>query len=87
MTSLGRHAGRPAHVHFFADADGFRHLTTQINIADDPLVNDDFAFGTRDGLAPEIIRENGVARITFDLVLVSSSKGEGERSHRERATA
>jgi catechol 1,2-dioxygenase len=87
MASLGRHAARPAHVHFFADADGYRHLTTQINIADDPLVNDDFAFGTRDGLAPDITRENGVARIQFDLVLVSNSKGIGERSHRERLSA
>lgn len=87
MTLLGRHAARPAHVHFFADADGYRHLTTQINIADDPLVNDDFAFGTRDGLAPDITRENGVARITFDMELVSSTKGKGERSHRERMTA
>lgn len=87
MTLLGRHAARPAHVHFFADADGYRHLTTQINIADDPLVNDDFAFGTRDGLAPDITRENGVARITFDMELVSSTKGMGERSHRERMTA
>ncbi|QDC10631.1 catechol 1,2-dioxygenase [Oceanicola sp. D3] len=87
MTLLGRHAARPAHVHFFADAEGYRHLTTQINIADDPLVNDDFAFGTRDGLAPEITREDGVAKIRFDLELVSSTKGSGERSHRERLTA
>ncbi|MGH1371714.1 dioxygenase [Planktotalea sp.] len=87
MTALGRHAARPAHVHFFADAEGYRHLTTQINIADDPLVNDDFAFGTRDGLAPDITRENGVARIQFDLVLVSNAKGEGARSHRERLSA
>lgn len=84
MTSLGRHAGRPAHVHFFADTDDYRHLTTQINIADDPLVNDDFAFGTRDGLAPDITREDGVAKIEFNLVLVSSVAGEGSRSTRAR---
>lgn len=87
MKDLGRHGSRPAHVHFFADADGCRHLTTQINIADDPLVNDDFAFATRDGLAPDITRENGVATIEFDLVLVSNSKGDGARSSRERLTA
>ena len=87
MTALGRHAARPAHVHFFADVEDYRHQTTQINIADDPLVNDDFAFGTREGLAPEITRENGVARIQFDLVLVSNSKGIGERSYRERLSA
>ena len=87
MTALGRHAVRPAHVHFFTDVEGYRHQTTQINFADDPLVNDDFAFGTREGLAPEITRENGVARIQFDLVLVSNSKGIGERSYRERLSA
>lgn len=85
MTALGRHGSRPAHVHFFADADGYRHLTTQLNIADDPLVNDDFAFGTRDGLTPDIHREGGTARITFDLVLVASDKGgDYVRSGRER---
>lgn len=84
MTALGRDDGRPAHVHFFADAEGYRHLTTQINIADDPLINDDFAFGTRDGLAPEITRKDGVAHIEFNLVLVSSTKGEAIRSGRER---
>nr|AAK33066.1 catechol 1,2-dioxygenase [Pseudomonas putida]AAK50819.1 CatA [Pseudomonas putida] len=29
---LGRHGQRPAHVHFFISAPGFRHLTTQINL-------------------------------------------------------
>lgn len=75
MKALGRHGSRPAHVHFFVDVDGYRHLTTQMNIADDPLVNDDFAFATRDGLIPDIKREGGVAKIEFDIVLVSSSKG------------
>lgn len=85
MQALGRHGARPAHVHFFADAENYRHLTTQLNIADDPLVNDDFAFGTRDGLVPEVKRADGVATIEFDLVLVSSSKGAGYvRSNRDR---
>ena len=29
---LGRHGQRPAHIHFFVSAPGFRKLTTQINI-------------------------------------------------------
>ena len=88
MKALGRHGGRPAHVHFFADADGYRHLTTQLNIADDPLVNDDFAFGTRDGLVPEINRNADGARIEFDLVLVRSDKGKDYAlSNRERLSA
>ena len=85
MKALGRHGSRPAHVHFFADADGYRHLTTQFNVADDPLVNDDFAFGTREGLVPEIQRKDGVATINFDLVLVCNDKGgDYVRSNRER---
>ncbi len=86
MQALGRHGSRPAHVHYFADAPGFRHLTTQLNIADDPLVNDDFAFGTRPGLIPEITRDNGQARIEFDLVLVRGEEGY-KLSGRERLSA
>ena len=32
LSALGRHGHRPAHVHFFANADGMRKVTTQINI-------------------------------------------------------
>ncbi len=78
MKKLGRHGSRPAHVHYFVDAPGYRHLTTQINIADDPLVNDDFAFGTRQGLIPEIKRDGGEASIQFDIVLM---KDDGQNSY------
>lgn len=71
MTMLGRHANRPAHIHFFVGAPGHRHLTTQINIADDPLVDDDFALATRAGLSPPIKRNGDSASITFDFVLPS----------------
>lgn len=33
---------------------GYRKLTTQINIAGDPYLWDDFAFATREGLVPEM---------------------------------
>jgi catechol 1,2-dioxygenase len=56
LDRLGRHGKRPAHIHFFVSAPGFRHLTTQINIPGDPLLHDDFAFATRDGLIPEVVR-------------------------------
>jgi catechol 1,2-dioxygenase len=84
MKALGRHGSRPAHVHYFVRADGFRHLTTQINIADDPLVHDDFAYATRDELIPELSRDSNGASITFDIELVSSSAGEYEMSNRSR---
>lgn len=88
MKALGRHGDRPAHVHFFASVPGYRHLTTQINIADDPKVDDDFAFGTRDGLVPPITRRDGAAHIEFDLVMVPRREGAtNDRSERARMIA
>ena len=60
---IGRHGKRPVHVHFFVEAPGFRKLTTQINISDDPYLHDDFAFATRDGLIPELVRHADPAEI------------------------
>lgn len=60
---IGRHGNRPAHVHFMVSAPGFRTLTTQINIAGDPYLHDDFAFATRDGLIPEVVHRDDPATI------------------------
>jgi hypothetical protein len=66
MQALGRHGSRPAHVHFFIEAPGFRTLTTQINFGDDPFAQDDFAFGTREGLLPVPNRQGDTAhRLRF----------------------
>jgi catechol 1,2-dioxygenase len=81
LNQIGRHGNRPAHIHFFVSADGHRKLTTQINIDGDPLVNDDFAYATREGLVPPLverkdaasIKANGLsapfAEIEFDITL------------------
>jgi catechol 1,2-dioxygenase len=53
---LGRHGQRPAHIHFFVTAPGHRKLTTQINIEGDQYLWDDFAFATREGLVPPVVR-------------------------------
>lgn len=85
LDGLGRHGHRPAHIHFFVVADGYRKLTTQINIDGDEYLHDDFAFATRDGLIPAVtrvadpdkVREKGVnapyAEIRFDFVLHAES--------------
>ena len=98
LAQLGRHGKRPAHIHFFVSAPGQRHLTTQINIADDPLVNDDFAFATRDGLVPRVVRRSDpeeiqkrgldgpFAEIEFDFVMHKKVPTAPETEvHRERA--
>lgn len=63
LNQLGRHGNRPAHIHFFITASGHRKLTTQINIDGDPLVFDDFAYATRDGLVPPLVERNDDASI------------------------
>lgn len=88
LAKVGRHGARPAHVHFFVRSRGQRALTTQINIADDPLVNDDFAFATRDGLIPPIAREADGAHIVFDFHLQPAlTPGEEALSQRNRVAA
>lgn len=81
MSLLGRHGSRPAHIHFFVTAPGYRKLTTQINIEGDPLTFDDFAFATREDLVPPVERisaekarefgkEEAFAKIEFNFNVV-----------------
>jgi len=63
LNQLGRHGNRPAHIHFFVTAEGHRKLTTQINIDGDPLVFDDFAYATREGLVPPLVERTDAASL------------------------
>ncbi|SEI66587.1 catechol 1,2-dioxygenase [Paraburkholderia diazotrophica] len=94
---LGRHGHRPAHIHFFVSAPGYRKLTTQINIEGDPYLWDDFAFATREGLVPALKKEEGAtgkpygidgqfALIDFDFNLVKE-RNDVPTSEVERARA
>ena len=100
LDTLGRHGQRPAHIHFFVSAPGHRHLTTQINIAGDKYLYDDFAFATREGLIPKIVRQSNAnkirekglnapfAEIEFDFALTPMSKSVADDAvHRRRVEA
>lgn len=84
LSLLGRHGERPAHIHYFVSKPGYKHLTTQINIAGDKYTYDDFAFATRDELVVEAepkTNEHGLDKfieIRFDIKLVST---ENEKLH------
>ncbi len=56
LDQLGRHGNRPAHIHFFVSAPGYKHLTSQINLSGDKYLWDDFAFATRDGLIADPVK-------------------------------
>jgi catechol 1,2-dioxygenase len=101
LKAVGRHGNRPAHVHFFVTAPGHRKLTTQINIDGDEYLHDDFAFGTRDELIPQVERvvdaseihqaglDKPFARIRFDFILtkqvVAAPTTVVNREHAEAA--
>ncbi|UFN48651.1 catechol 1,2-dioxygenase [Roseomonas sp. OT10] len=101
LNHLGRHGNRPAHIHFFVTAPGYRKLTTQINIDGDAYLHDDFAFATRDELIPPVrrvedaaeVHKRGLnapyAEITFDFVLnrdvAAAPNVEVHRTHAEAA--
>lgn len=99
LGALGRHGHRPAHIHFFASADGHRKLTTQINIDGDEYLWDDFAFASREGLVPEVtmvedadkLKEKGLdkpyASIDFDFHLVKDIDQNVQGSEVERRRA
>ena len=100
LANMGRHGQRPAHIHFFVTAPGYRQLTTQINIDGDKYLRDDFAFGTREDLIPPVEHVNDAgeihkaglnkafARITFDFAVMKDVAGAPTTIvHREHAAA
>ena len=86
LTQLGRHGNRPAHVHFFVSAPGYKHLTTQINLNGDAYLWDDFAFATREELIadPVKVTDDSLSQarkinqphteVSFDFTLVDSAE-------------
>ncbi len=100
LDQLGRHGRRPAHIHFFVSAPGHRKLTTQINIDGDEYLWDDFAFASREGLVPTIVRvsdpskldskkvDKPYASIDFDFHLNADAAGAPDAVvDRQRAAA
>ncbi|MGO4853032.1 catechol 1,2-dioxygenase [Phaeovulum sp. W22_SRMD_FR3] len=99
LSALGRHGQRPAHIHLFISADGHRKLTTQINIEGDPLINDDFAYATREGLVPPVIERSDAAsiqannltgpfaEIAFDIHLTALVDGVDNQINEQRRRA
>ena len=99
LTALGRHGQRPAHIHLFVSAPDHRKLTTQINIEGDPLIDDDFAYATREGLVPRVIERtdeesihannlNGpFAEISFDMYLTALVDGVDNQINEQRRRA
>ncbi|WP_416979813.1 dioxygenase [Streptomyces sp. T028] len=50
LRATGRHAYRPAHIHFIASADGHRPVTTHAFVAGSPYIDSDAVFAVKRGL-------------------------------------
>ncbi|GAA3702625.1 catechol 1,2-dioxygenase [Oceanisphaera sediminis] len=98
LNQLGRHGRRPAHIHYFISKPGYRHLTTQINLAGDEYTFDDFAFATRDELVvegkriedPVLAKQYGLSqpftRMEFNIQLLATDNPNQQQPHeRKRA--
>jgi catechol 1,2-dioxygenase len=58
LRALGRHAYRPAHIHFIISADGHLPLTTHLFAKGDPYLGSDAVFGTKDSLIVDFLRHD-----------------------------
>ncbi|SDN74865.1 catechol 1,2-dioxygenase [Klenkia soli] len=82
LAATGRHPNRPAHLHFIAQAEGYRSVTTHVFVADSPYLDSDAVFGVKDSLVREVPVVDDPARaaqvglanpfrtLTFDLSLL-----------------
>ena len=70
LNSMGRHAYRPAHIHYIIQADGFDPITTHIFLKGDPYLDSDAVFGVKDSLVVDFTEgDNGLWQARFDIVL------------------
>ncbi|SAL37036.1 catechol 1,2-dioxygenase [Caballeronia udeis] len=81
LKALGRHAWRPAHLHFMIFAEGYEPLVTHVFRKNDPYLQSDAVFGVRSsligdwtthahGVAPDgSMHETPFTTFAFDFVL------------------
>lgn len=53
LAATGRHAWRPAHVHFMIATPGYRRLVTHVFVAGDRYLESDAVFGVKEALIAE----------------------------------
>jgi catechol 1,2-dioxygenase len=86
LRDIGRHAWRPAHVHFIISADGYQTLTTHLFVNGDTYLDSDVVFGVKESLIVDFVRhddpgemrERGVSEpfytASYDFVLEPAAR-------------
>jgi len=57
LEKMGRHAYRPAHIHFIVSAPGFEPVTTHIFLEGDEYIESDAVFGVKDSLVVPFVQK------------------------------
>lgn len=61
LDAAGRHAFRPAHLHFMVKAEGYEPLITHVFVNGDPYLDSDAVFATKESLVGDFITCNDAA--------------------------
>ena len=69
LNAMGRHAMRPAHIHFIATAPGYETLVTHIFVKGDPYLESDAVFGVKESLIVDFEPDDGAWKAGFDMKL------------------
>ncbi len=69
LDAMGRHAMRPAHIHYIVTAPGHEQLVTHIFVKDDPYLDSDAVFGVKENLIVDFEREGENWKADFTVKL------------------
>eukprot|EP00977_Amphora_coffeiformis_P000711 scaffold152_cov163-Amphora_coffeaeformis.AAC.9 len=79
LRAAGRHAMRPAHIHFRVKAPGYQTLVTHIFVQGDPYLKSDAVYAVKDSLIVDFQKrtsdgddgDGDMYRVDFDILLTS----------------
>ena len=69
LNAMGRHAMRPAHIHYIVAAPGYETLVTHIFSDDDPYLESDAVFGVKESLIASFESTEDGWKVDFDIKL------------------
>lgn len=69
LNGMGRHAMRPAHIHFIITAPGYEKLVTHIFVDGDPYLDSDAVFGVKEPLIATFKEDDEGWKTEFDFSL------------------
>jgi hydroxyquinol 1,2-dioxygenase len=96
LNRMGRHAMRPAHLHFMVSAPGYETVVTHLFVKGDPCLESDVVFGVKDSLIVDFKRNDSEAEaqqvglkapfysVGYDFVLCPAGRA---KQHAARAAS